>query len=54
MKKLIIQNLSIFMNGYCTSYLALSKEFGTIEVVLLIMCGITFFWNMDINKKDEN
>jgi len=54
MKKWINQNLPIFMNGYCASYLAFSKEFGTTEVVFLIMCGITFFWNMGRNKKDEN
>jgi hypothetical protein len=50
MKKWINENVPIFLNGYCTSHLAFSKEFGAIEVVLLIMCCITFFWAKDQNK----
>jgi hypothetical protein len=52
MKKWINENLPIFLNGLFTAYLVFGREWGTLEVFLLIGCAITFEWAK--NKKHDN
>ncbi len=44
MKKWINENVTVYLNGFCTGCLVFGREWGTLEIVLLIGCAITFVW----------
>ncbi len=41
----------IYLNGFFTGLLVFGREWGTAEIILLLLCAITFAW--DKNQKDE-
>jgi hypothetical protein len=34
----------VYLNGFFTGLLVFGREWGTTEIVLLLLCGITFVW----------
>ena len=34
----------IYLNGFFTGLLVFGREWGTTEIVLLLLCCITFMW----------
>jgi hypothetical protein len=36
--------LPVYLNGFCTGFLAFGREYGATEIILLVICAITFTW----------
>jgi hypothetical protein len=34
----------IYLNGFFTGLLVFGREWGTAEIILLLLCAITFVW----------
>jgi hypothetical protein len=34
----------VYLNGFFIGLLVFGREWGTTEIVLLLLCGITFVW----------
>jgi hypothetical protein len=42
--KTLKNDAPIYLNGFFTSLLVFGREWGANEIVLLLLCSITFVW----------
>jgi hypothetical protein len=45
------KDIPLYLNGFFTGYLVFGREWGLLELALLLLCGITFVWAINDNKK---